>query len=106
MKKQIIRLIVFGGVALGLAALASANNVTEQSTISPALLQPTAATHETRTGLQEVIEVPNANDLIAEPYDFNDDGHSDYLLYNSGARQTAIWYLNNNVLIGSANGPV
>ena len=43
---------------------------------------------------------------IAEPYDFNNDGHSDYLLYNSSTRQTAIWYLNNNVLIGSANGPI
>jgi hypothetical protein len=42
---------------------------------------------------------------IAEPYDFNNDGHSDYLLYNSNTRQTAIWYLNNNVFIGSANGP-
>jgi FG-GAP-like repeat len=43
---------------------------------------------------------------IAEPYDFNSDGHSDYLLYNSNTRQTAIWYLNNNVFTGSANGPV
>ena len=50
MKKRfpLIRLIVFGGVALGLAALASASNLPEQSTISPASLQPSAATHETR----------------------------------------------------------
>ena len=32
MKNKLIRLIVFGGVALGLAALASASNLTEQST--------------------------------------------------------------------------
>ena len=30
--------------------------------------------------------------------DFNRDGHPDYLLYNGSTRQTAIWYLNNNVL--------
>ena len=59
----LIRLIVFGGVALGLAALASASNLPEQSTISPASLQPSAATHETRAGLQEVIEFPNANEV-------------------------------------------
>jgi elongation factor P hydroxylase len=63
----LIRLIVFGGVALGLAALASASNLPEQSTISPASLQPSAATHETRVGLQEglqkLMEFPNANEI-------------------------------------------
>jgi len=42
---------------------------------------------------------------IAVPYDFNNDAHSDYLLYNSSTQQTAIWYLNNNVFIDSAFGP-
>jgi hypothetical protein len=42
---------------------------------------------------------------IAVPYDFNNDGQSDYLLYNSSTQQTAIWYLNNNVFIGAAFGP-
>jgi hypothetical protein len=65
MKKQIIRLIVFGGVALRLAAPASAGNLPEQSAISPASLQPSAATHETRAGLQEVIEFPNGNEITA-----------------------------------------
>ena len=37
--------------------------------------------------------------------DFDSDGHPDYLLYNSGTRQTAIWYLNNNVRIGFALAP-
>src|SRR5206468_8137169 len=41
----------------------------------------------------------------AAPTDFNNDGHPDYLLYNPTTRQTAIWYLNNNVRISSANGP-
>ena len=37
--------------------------------------------------------------------DFNNDGHPDYLLYNAGASQTEVWYLDNNGLIGSAAGP-
>lgn len=57
----LIGVIVFGGVALGLGALASASNLPEQSTSSPVSLQPTAATHETR--LQGVIEFPNANEV-------------------------------------------
>src|SRR6185437_8162806 len=31
--------------------------------------------------------------------DFNGDGHPDYVLRNPSTRQTAIWYLNNNVFI-------
>src|SRR5947207_992010 len=38
--------------------------------------------------------------------DFNGDGKPDYLLYNVSTRQTAIWYLNNNVHIGGALGPI
>jgi hypothetical protein len=37
--------------------------------------------------------------------DFNRDGKRDYLLFNPSTRQTAIWYLNNNVRIGGAFGP-
>ena len=37
--------------------------------------------------------------------DFNRDGKPDYLLFNPSTRQTAIWYLNNNVRIGAAVGP-
>src|SRR5262249_19033638 len=29
--------------------------------------------------------------------DFNRDGHLDFVLHNASTRQTAIWYLNNNV---------
>jgi len=36
--------------------------------------------------------------------DFNGDGHPDYVLYNAGTRQTAIWHLNNNVFVSSADG--
>jgi hypothetical protein len=37
--------------------------------------------------------------------DFDGDGKPDYVLYNPTTRQTAIWYLNNNVLRGGAYGP-
>jgi hypothetical protein len=37
--------------------------------------------------------------------DFNNDRHSDYLLYNSSTFQTVIWYMNNNVRIDSTYGP-
>src|SRR4029077_20833534 len=61
----VIGLIVSGCMALALAELASAGDLTEQSASSPALLQPSAATHETRTGSQEVIEFRNANEITA-----------------------------------------
>jgi len=48
---------------------------------------------------------PTPTPMLAVPYDFNGDGHPDYLLYNSGTRQTAIWYLNNNVYVTGAYGP-
>ena len=37
--------------------------------------------------------------------DFNNDGHPDYLLYNMNNGRTAIWYLNNNVLVDALYGP-
>jgi hypothetical protein len=37
--------------------------------------------------------------------DFNGDGHPDYVLQNTSTRQTAIWYLNNNVFAGGVFGP-
>jgi hypothetical protein len=37
--------------------------------------------------------------------DFNNDRKPDYLLYNTGTRQTAVWYLNNNVRIGGSYAP-
>jgi hypothetical protein len=37
--------------------------------------------------------------------DFNANGKPDYVLYNARTRQTAIWYLNNNVFVSAAFGP-
>ena len=36
--------------------------------------------------------------------DFNSDRHPDYLLFNSGTRRTAVWYLNNNIYWGAPMG--
>jgi hypothetical protein len=41
----------------------------------------------------------------ARVIDFNGDGHPDFVVENAAARQTAIWYLNNNVFISGAYGP-
>jgi hypothetical protein len=60
----LIRLIICGGVALGFAALASASNLPEQSTMTPASLLPSPGTHETRAESQEVTEFPNANKFM------------------------------------------
>src|SRR5258707_11496147 len=59
----LIRLFVFGGAALGLAALAAASNLPEENIISALSLQPSAATHETQTGLQELTEFRNADEI-------------------------------------------
>ena len=37
--------------------------------------------------------------------DLNNNGKPDYVLYNANTRQTAIWYLNNNVYLSGAYGP-
>jgi uncharacterized protein YbdZ (MbtH family) len=37
--------------------------------------------------------------------DFDHNGKQDYLLYNASTRQTAIWYMNNNVFVNGAYGP-
>jgi outer membrane protein assembly factor BamB len=48
---------------------------------------------------------PSPGPGTATVADFNGDGHPDLVLRNSGTRQTAIWYLNNNVFIGGVFGP-
>jgi FG-GAP repeat. len=48
--------------------------------------------------------VPIGWELVATA-DLNGDGKPDYVLYNASTRQTAIWYLNNNVYVGGGYGP-
>ena len=49
--------------------------------------------------------LPTGWQLVATA-DFNSDGNPDYLLYNMNTRGTIIWYLNNNVLVNAAFGPM
>jgi FG-GAP-like repeat len=45
--------------------------------------------------------------LLGRPAtDFDHNHKPDYVLYNGATRQTAVWYLNNNVFLGSAYGPI
>jgi hypothetical protein len=65
-----------------------------------------------RSGISLELRLPEAplGPTIASGYqlmgtaDFNGDGYPDYVLYNASPRQTAIWYMNNNVLAGGAFG--
>jgi hypothetical protein len=50
------------------------------------------------------ISPPNPISMAAVA-DFNSDGSPDYVLRNTSTRQTAIWYLNNNVFVSAAWGP-
>jgi hypothetical protein len=54
----------------------------------------------------DLVNVPvGAGAARAAISDFNSDGHPDYVLRKPSTRQTAIWYLNNNVFISGAYGP-
>ena len=66
-----------------------------------ATISPTPSPTATPTPSATPTPVPGGN----PPTDFNRDGHPDYLLYNAGTRQTAVWYLNNNAYIGGAYAP-
>jgi hypothetical protein len=61
----------------------------------------------TFNGEEDIYYLRVSPDLITStmPTDFNQDGRPDYLLYNPGTRQSAIWYLNGNIRIGGAYGP-
>jgi uncharacterized protein YbdZ (MbtH family) len=52
----------------------------------------------------EGIAVDGLQATTAE-FDFNNDGHPDFVLFNAATLQTAVWYMDNNVHVGGANGP-
>jgi VCBS repeat protein len=53
----------------------------------------------------DVIGYNLINSPSPAPTDFNNDGKPDLVLYNSSTRQTVIWNLKNNVVVGSSSGP-
>jgi photosystem II stability/assembly factor-like uncharacterized protein len=48
--------------------------------------------------------IPNAYGLVGAA-DFNNDGKPDFVLYDPATRQTRIWLLHNNILVGGLIGP-
>ena len=63
-----------------------------------------AATFNGEEDVYYVRVAPSGWNLI-NAADFNGDGKPDYALYNANTRQTAVWYMNDNVFVGSAYGP-
>ena len=59
----IIGSIIFGGLALGLAAFAGNINSPQQNIVSRTPFQPGAATHQTRAEWQGVLQSPNASEI-------------------------------------------
>ena len=49
--------------------------------------------------------LPGTNCIQVASADLYGDGKPDYVLYRASTRQTAIVYMNNNVVIGAAFGP-
>jgi hypothetical protein len=68
---------------------------------------PTATATASPTATPTATSTPSVTPGAARAVvaDFNGDGHPDWVLRNAGSRQTAIWYMNNNVFIGGAFGP-
>jgi hypothetical protein len=50
-------------------------------------------------------DLVNAPAPVPTDFDFNNDGKPDYALYNASTLQILVWYMNNNVHVGSANVP-
>jgi hypothetical protein len=59
----------------------------------------------TRVYFQAPVGVVVESWALVATADFNRHRNPDYLLYNPVSRQTAIWYLNNNVFVIGAFGP-
>ena len=66
---------------------------------------PTPSPTATATPTPTPTATPTPTPSIASPYDFNHDNKPDFVLYRASTRQTALWYMHNNVYAGGAFGP-
>ena len=55
--------------------------------------------------LHMLAQLTPASPMQSTPFDFNSDNKSDYLLFDVATGQSAIWYMNNNSLLGGAYAP-
>src|SRR5262245_43259478 len=56
---------------------------------------------------QVIVAIPTPTPTPTPPpvADFNGDGKPDFVLYNANTRQTAVWYVEDNVRVGGSSGP-
>jgi hypothetical protein len=87
----------------GIAPPSTTPTPTPTATATPSAT-PTSTPAPSATPTPALTPTPTATPP-ATVDDFNGDGHPDLVLQNASTRQTAIWYLNNNVYIGGAYGP-
>jgi hypothetical protein len=76
---------------------------TPTSTPTPS---PSPTATATPTATPNPTSTPTPTPPSASPYDFNHDSRPDFVLYRASTRQTAIWYMHNNVFAGGAFGPI
>ena len=104
--KNAIALIVIAGAIIFIGDIVTA--------ASPEVVTPDVSSAEVVTTPegQRHVSSPEVDtpDVVITPgrailADFNGDLRPDFVLYNHSTRQTAIWYMNNNVHIGSHLGP-
>src|SRR6516164_2039988 len=84
--KNAIALIVFAGAIIFIGDIVTA--------ASPEVVNPDVSS--------PAVVITPGRAIVA---DFNGDLHPDFVLYNPTTRQTAIWYMNNNIHVGGAFGP-
>ena len=65
-RSSIIPLIIFGGVAIGLASLGNLNLPAQDNVLRASPFQAGAVTHETRAEFQDALQFANANEIASE----------------------------------------
>jgi cell division septation protein DedD len=99
-----------GGIATPTPTPTSTPNPTPTPTATPTATPtptgtPTPTPSATPTATSTPSATPPPTPTPGAGPDFNGDGHPDWVAYYTATGQTAILYLNNNVLLGAAFGP-